>query len=373
MITIMNNKIFFIIFISVWTILAICNILEPKVKFSEEENRYLARVPSFSLESLIDGKYALGMEEYLNDHFVFRNAWIKTKTKVEQLLGKTEIDNIYIGKNNYLFEKPNYNTENLQIAKNKIEEFAQKVSVPVYFMLVPNSASVYPEKLPDFAIQSNQIDAIQSIYTQMKNVRTVDVASLIMKAKDDYIYYKTDHHMTSLGAYLLYVGYCKEAGIDVKNLNEFTKKTVSINFLGTFDSKIQLLWQRPDTIVAYESKENTDLKEVEYDNVTTNSIFNDEYLNKKDKYSYFLNGNNSKVVIKTKVENGKKLLIIKDSYAHSVAQFLCSNYEEIHLIDPRYYHMSLSEYQKENGITSVLFLYNYSNLQTDFGLYSSQF
>ena len=145
---------------------------------------------------------------------------------------------------------------------------------------------------------------------------------------------------------------------------KFKKEIVSTDFLGTFDSKAQVFNQEKDIIEAYKSNENEDV-EGDYDGVIYNSIFNEDYLNKKDKYSYFLNGNSAKVVIKTKVKNGKKLLVIKDSYAHALAQFLCQNYEEIHFIDPRYYKLSISDYIKENDITDIVFLYNVSNIVTD--------
>ena len=147
-------------------------------------------------------------------------------------------------------------------------------------------------------------------------------------------------------------------------------KTVSKEFLGTFDSKAQVINQEKDQIDIYLNSYNQDIISAEYDKETTNSIFNKEYLDKKDKYSFFLNGNNAKVVIKTKVENDKKLLVIKDSYAHIMAQFLCQNYEEIHFIDPRYYKASLTEYIKQNNITEILFLYNVSNIVTDLGILS---
>lgn len=170
------------------------------------------------------------------------------------------------------------------------------------------------------------------------------------------------------GAYLVYKEYCKEIGIEPVDLAQFTREIVSDNFLGTFDSKAQMLNQAKDEIVVYKNNLNTDLVSVEYDSSTTNSIFNEEYLNVKDKYSYFLNGNNAKVVVKTKVQNGKKLLVIKDSYAHIMAQFLVQNYEEIHFIDPRYYRNSMSDYVKDNNITECLFLYNLSNLVEDLGI-----
>ncbi len=153
-------------------------------------------------------------------------------------------------------------------------------------------------------------------------------------------------------------------------MDEFKQEIVSDKFLGTFDSKAQLLNQEKDRIVVYKNDINTDLEFVQYDNNSSQSIFNEEYLNVKDKYSYFLNGNNSKVVVKTKVKNDKRLLIVKDSYAHIMAQFFCQNYEEIHFIDPRYYRKSISQYVKENNITECLFLYNVSNLVDDVGIRS---
>lgn len=235
-------------------------------------------------------------------------------------------------------------------------------------MLVPNSIEIYKENLPDNATLPTQEEDINTLYSQMKYAKTIDVVNLIKQSKQEEIYYKTDHHMTSRGAYLLYVSYCRKAGITPAALTEFTEKEVSSSFLGTFDSKARLPNQTPDRITIFENEKNTDLKEVIYDNEISKSIYNEEYLSKKDKYSYFLNGNNSKVVVKTKVENGQKLLVIKDSYAHNMAQFLCQNYEEIHFIDPRYYHLSLTEYAKENEITQILVLYNYENLLTDLGV-----
>ena len=233
-------------------------------------------------------------------------------------------------------------------------------------MLVPNSIEIYKENLPDFAPQPVQEADIQALYSTIEYAKPINTIELIKRTKQEEIYYKTYHHMTSRGAYLLYLSYCKEA--EITPAVNFTEKEVSSSFLGTFDSKARLPNQAPDRITVFENEHNTDLKEVIYDTGTSTSIYNEEYLSQKDKYSYFLNGNNSKVVVKTKVTNGQKLLVIKDSYAHNVAQFLCSNYEEIHFIDPRYYHLSLTEYVKENKVNVILVLYNYENLLTDLGV-----
>ena len=166
--------------------------------------------------------------------------------------------------------------------------------------------------------------------------------------------------MTSEGAYLVYLEFCKAANIDP--ITEYIKEEVTDSFLGSFDSKAQMINQEKDKIVAYKNSNNTEGITAFYDKQTTNSIFNDEFLNKKDKYSYFLNGNNAKVVVQTKQKNGKKLLVIKDSYAHIMSQFFCQNYEEIHFIDPRYYNGSIEDYAKQNEISETVFLYNVTNI-----------
>ena len=176
--------------------------------------------------------------------------------------------------------------------------------------------------------------------------------------------------MTSLGAYLAYTKFCLVANLETEKINNFEKETVSNDFLGTLDSKAQIPNQEKDKIDIYVNQKNLNIKSAEYDNESTKSIFNMEYLDKKDKYSFFLNGNNAKVVVKTNVENNRNLLVIKDSYAHIMAQFLCQNFEEIHFIDPRYYKLSLTEYATENNITDILFLYNISNMISDLGILS---
>lgn len=367
----MKNKIFFSIFMIIWIILILLNLLVPKKQFSEQENRYLAKFPKFSFEDLVNGDYAESLDTYINDHFIFRNFWLKLNSAVQLSTGKTENNGVYIGKDGYLFEKFEYTQteeKNLEKATNIINSFAQKTDIPTYFLLIPNSIYINRDKLPDNLEIANQEEIIKQTYDNCnENVKTINVINILESNKDLQLYYKTDHHMTSIGAYLLYKEFCNAANITAVSLEEYKKEVVSTEFLGTFDSKAQVLNQEKDSITVYKNSINTNV-EGNYDGNVYNSIFNEEYLDQKDKYSYFLNGNNAKVVIKTKVDNNKKLLVIKDSYAHILAQFLCQNYEEIHFIDPRYYNLSISNYITENNITETLFLYNVSNLVTDIGI-----
>ena len=372
----MKNKIFFAIFMTVWVVIVIINFIWPKQVFSEEENRMLATIPRFSFESFVNGDYLNGVNDYINDHFAFRNIYLKLNSWWEiDVMGKKENNGVYIGKDGYLFEKFEYNDnekENANTNAEIISDFANKMkeqNVPTYFVLAPNSIYINNDKLPNNVEVPNQEEIIKQIYGETENTNNINVIESLKKEnKDKQLYFKTDHHINSDGAYIIYREYCKAANIATKEIDNFNRVTVSNDFLGTFDSKAQLLNQQPDELFMYKNENNTNIKEAIYDKQTTNSIFNEEYLKGKDKYSYFLNGNNSRAIIKTNVNNDKKLLVIKDSYAHIMSQFLCQDYSEVHFLDPRYTNFDYVEYAKENEITDVLFLYNVSTFVQDTNL-----
>ena len=368
-----ENKSFFIIFMTVWILLVVLNFIIPTKSFSEQENRYMAKFPKFTFENLVSGKYSEELNDYINDYFVFRNAWLKTKSFTELALGKKENNGVYIGKDGFLFEKFEFGEEELKNVKSTLKSMnnlTNKIDIPIYFALVPNSIYINSDKLPDNVEVDNQEEIIDKIYENTQNTINIDTVDILKENKENYIYFKTDHHFTSDGAYLVYLKFCEKANISPVTLENYERKCISEEFLGTFDSKAQIPNQEKDKIYVYMNDNNRTVKSAIYDNKETNKIYNEEYLSKKDKYSYFLNGNNSKVTIKTNIQNGKKLLLIKDSYSHIMAQFLCQNFEELHFIDPRYYTGNLNDYIEENNITDILFLYNVSTFVEDKGIVS---
>ncbi len=368
----MQRKMFFYTFMSIWIVLIVFNFVVPKVSFSEQENRMLASFPTFDFTKLVEGEYLKEMESYINDHFVFRDLWLKVKSTFEQACLKTENTGIYIGEDGYLFEKQVLDETKVENVKQHIERinaFAQNQKVPITMMLIPNSVSVYPEKLPANAPVYDQSKLIEEVYQNLTSIKTIDVLDTLIEHKDEYIYFKTDHHMTSLGAYFVYQEYAKENGIPLHSLEDYEIRLVADDFLGTFDSKAQLILQEKDFMYQYQLKEKVFLQ-VEYDTQVSNSLYEESYLQTKDKYSYYLNGNQARVKVTTSNKNHEKLLVIKDSYAHNMAPFICNDFEEVHFIDLRYYKMSMSDYIEENGITQVLILYNVSNFVEDLGLRS---
>lgn len=366
----MKNKIFFYSFMLVWLLLIVFNFILPKVEFSEQENRVLASFPTFTLEKLIDGKYSNELDDYINDHFAFRNSWIRVKALMDIAQSKTESNNVYIGNDGYLFEKFNFKDgQYIDIDQTiaNVNKFKGNINVPIYFCLVPNSIYINSDKLPKNAYVYDQKEIIDYIYNKLENINTIKVVDKLKENKKDKLYFRTDHHMTGYGSFLVYEEICKNMGFNTNNISNYEHRAVSDKFLGTFDSKLNSPFTIPDSIDVYENKNNT-IEIVDYDGKKSDSIYNYEYLNKKDKYSFFLNGNNAKVVVNTSVKNGKKLLVIKDSYAHIMSQFMLGDFEQIHFIDLRYYKVSMSDYIREHSITDVLFLYNVSNIVSDLGI-----
>lgn len=146
---------------------------------------------------------------------------------------------------------------------------------------------------------------------------------------------------------------------------------MSRDFKGTLYSKIIDNTLTPDEIYRMNNNNSNYIVNYVATNRITNTLYEDEYLNKKDKYSYFLNNNNPLIIIENKtLENADEIIVIKDSYANTFIPFLTNNYAKIHVIDPRYYKMSISDYIKNNNIKEVLFLYNVKTIDTDLGIIS---
>ena len=189
----MKNKIFFTIFMIVWILLILLNFIVPNKEFSEQENRYLAKVPSFSFEDLVNGEYAESLDTYINDHFIFRNFWLKLNSTVQLSSGKTENNGVYIGKDGYLFEKFEYTKneeKNLQKAVQAINDFANKTNTPTYFLLAPNSIYINRDKLPNNVEVANQEEIIKQVYSNCnENVKTINIINTLEANKNLQLYY----------------------------------------------------------------------------------------------------------------------------------------------------------------------------------------
>lgn len=348
-------------------ILSIIFIVKPKQEFSLNENRYLAKFPKYSFYSLKSGKYMKNIENYFIDQFPLRDSLMGLKTTYNKLIGQTVINDVYIAWDGYLIERFN-KMKNLDRIASKINSFQKEFKdANIQVLISPTSISVNGNKLPKYAITESQMEYINMLYSKL-DTKNINIYEELIESTNQ-TFYKTDHHWTSYGAYIAYLKYCTLNNIEDVKYNSI--KTITNEFYGTLYSKTNDYLIKPDNIDIFEF-ENTNY-EVNYvdKNLITNTLYNEDYLSKKDKYSYFLDNNHSLIIITNKnVNNNDSLLIIKDSYANSFVPLIVNNYKNVYVIDPRYYKDSIIDYAKDNDIGNVLFLYNINTIDNDLGIIS---
>ncbi len=368
----MRSKVKVIIFIAFMYFITMLSIFSKDKSFSDNENRYLATKPKFTFEKLNNGSYAKEYEEYITDQFILRDKWISIKTYSERAMLKKDINGVYFGKDDYLIEKyEGFNEEQVNKNINRLNEFISTYNKKigenhVKVMIVPTASEVLKDKLPLFAYDNTQKRLISYINNVLPEGTTIDLISLFENYKDEYIYYRTDHHWTSLGAYYAYKKWGQEVNIETYNSSDFYIEEVSSDFYGTIYSKVNTK-VKPDSIYLYNLKDKNIEYKLDYDlgQKVTDSIYDFKKLEGKDKYAVFLGGNNGLVNIKTNVGNNRKLLIIKDSFANSFIPFVINNFSEVSVVDFRYYNMKISEYIEKENFTDILFLYNSLNFNKD--------
>ncbi|MFF2752456.1 DHHW family protein [Psychrobacillus sp. NPDC058041] len=363
-------------FVGTLFLLSLFFFILPHQRFSDLENRYLQGVPQLTWDTLLSNKYSKDGERFVTDHFPFRNKWLSIKSAAEKYRLQQENNGIYYGKDGYLFEKflePDYTK--IQQYTDSVNQFSSNhLEVNITFMLAPTSIGLYPERLPWLAPTYSQKKVNQFIGDHLQNRLTfIDGFDFLGPHASESIYYRTDHHWTTYGAYLAYVAYAEQKGWHALSQKDFLIQTVSNSFLGSYQTRSQFSGLTPDTIQVYVPRKPspTDIYLADT-NQTMKSMYNPSFLAKKDQYSYFLGGVHALMKLTTKLESAQidqdKMLVIKDSYAHSVIPFLTRHVPEIHVIDIRYYNGSISEYISKNGIKNVLFLFNTSTLVGDTSL-----
>ena len=346
------------------------NYFHKDTAFSDTENRMLQQKPVFSWADLADGRFMGNFEKYQTDQFILRREWIRLQTAADRLLGKNKSGDVYLGEGQ-LLEEPTKLSENVWENLDAIGAFCRnQTGVKCYLMLVPDAASVQREKLPAYAPVADQAEQLENIrsYLEKKENPVIEIPlyEMLREHREESLYYRTDHHWTTLGARYAYQSAAGQMGLPgAENGAEKKLYPVSDSFQGTLaarsgyrvpDDTIEVYWpdQEEELVVTYVQEQTKSA-----------SLYAAEKLKTRDKYGMFLNGNHPLTEIRTMASTGRKLLLIKDSYANCFVPFLTGDFEEIVLVDPRYYYDSAEKLMKQYGFTDVLFLYNLNTFLED--------
>ena len=358
-----QEKLVGIIFILTLFLFLIINVIVPDREKSVQENRMLATKPKFRLSSLISGDYDEKFEAYMDDQFVGRDMWRKLKVTVDRICGSRLENGVYIGRNGQLLEQIEVADENHLAANIKaIKSFSEsQKKIPVRMMLVPDAANVLNYSLPALAKPEDQTQMFSMVRKDLgDSVEWIDVSTELNKHKTEKIYYKTDHHWTTLGAFYAFQAAAPSLGIEGDLSGKYVSHTVSNSFNGMLASKSGVnLGEKEQIDIYVPTEEDTDLI-VDYvdEGKRSTSLYDSSKLKEKDQYTVFLGGNSSLLDIRTVSTSTKRLLLVKDSFANSFIPFLTPYYREIVVVDPRYYSGTINDLMDSYRISEVLFLYS---------------
>ena len=351
----------------------IINFIVPDRGFSQKENRVLSSRPAISVSQLTSGKFADGYETYVNDQFFLRDWWITLRATAQRILGNTEGNGVFLGKDGYLMEDFTApSQERLNRTVTAMTDFAERHSdIPQYALIAPNAVNILSDRLPALAAATDQNPYLDATATALEKagVTFVDVRDTLTQHKDDGIYYHTDHHWTTQGAYFAYLQLAKVLGIDSSSIS-YDKLPVSMSFQGTLSAKSGFRASEKEEMDVFLPRDDTPSSVINYpdEQKKTASFYETSQLETRDKYAMFFNGNHGKVVITTPTEENRTLLVIKDSYANSLVPFLAPYYRKIVMVDPRYFYDDLEELMEVEEIQEVLYLYNANTFYADTSL-----
>ena len=342
----------------------------PDKDFSETENRMLAQAPVASSKSITEGILGEDVEKYLSDQFAFRDAWSNLSFFTRSMLfGQKEMNGVYIGKDGFLMLIPSEPArESLQKKLSAINAVTEKYGeINHCIAVIPNAEAIMTNKLPSYAPASKQPQQLDDISRSLRGITCCNVSELFKKHRYEELYYHTDHHWTSRGAYLAFTAIASDMQIQADD-TQYDIYTVSDSFQGTLSSKSGSHGYN-DTIEIYVPKGEHPIS-VRYSDgtETSGSIYQKDFLNTKDKYALFLGGNHPIVTITTTADTDRTLMLIKDSYANCFAQFLTPYFDQIIIVDPRYCYDSVDMLINQYEITDLLYLYNADTFMTDTSL-----
>jgi hypothetical protein len=350
---------------------------------SQLEGRNLAGKPVKDPEEIISGEYSKKYESYFSDQFPLRERWIEGNAFIDsKLLAKDLIRGIYLNDDGYMItpiNPPNSESSSKNI-NTKINDFSadlKKANVKTYFALVPNKSTMMEKQLPDY-VESNANELTDQLLTGFSDdINPIDFRQEMAKrlTSEENLYFYTDHHWKPKAAYYAYERIINEMSKDFPELGEpkgkdyFEWQENPAPFYGSEARKAtEVNAEKPDTITVVQAKNEAESLTVCYGGSCDKSLYDLSVLEAKDKYTNryvtYMSGDVPEGIIKNpNVKNGLKVLILKDSYANPMIQFMARSFEETRLLDLRKHNnLDVNQYVLENGIDAVVFVHNINSI-----------
>ncbi len=337
-------------------------LIKPQKSFSETENRVLAQFPKANFDNIINGKFFLRLGDFYSDQFPFRESFTTIKANSERFLLKQENNGIIFGKDGYLIARGDREKNIFQNNLVHLQELSKNHEVNIF--VSPRAIDVLSDKLPRLCDVSIEERTNTDIKAHLPSCITISNTIKRASQNGEYVWYKTDHHWTTDGAYLAYLRLASELDFVPYSANEFERVTVSDTFLGTSFSKSGLRSAEYDSITLYRYDGDDEICIYNEETDTEEKGFYDfSKLEEKDKYLIFLGGNYSRIQIRAKDTPRPSLLLIKDSFANSVIPFLARHFD-LDVVDPRYFRGDIASLIKESKCDKTLIMIGAGTLES---------
>jgi len=370
----MREKITSMVFVAILLGFFALIILPEDKEASVQENRPLAEMPEITLENILSGKFCSDYETYITDNVAFRSKFVELGTKLEEMRGIQKKDTGRIvdlpsgtrlvlndGKIMEIYkEQPEVLEKYIRVLNKYSESFSDKSDI--YLMLVPTQIEF--DKSQYKSLADSEKKTIDTVYSALNNVKTINVYDKLKNHTDEYIYFRTDHHWTQRGGYYGYQAIMEEKGEKPVPLEEMTAKKLD-GFLGYLynQANVKEYAEYADEIEYFEGSKNYEItikgieNDVPFEYIK--HIYNPPEEGAAVTYGLFMDGDHQFAEINTDVKNGEVALVIKDSYANTVIPLLTNNYETILVIDPRSYKGTVTQLANEYEIDDIIFI-NYA-------------
>ena len=335
---------------------------------SETENREIAKMPVLSYISWMSGDFAEEYDNFVSDNFPWRDYFLRLNADINTYFTQISLDGegVWIegrflykdrGMGHYVPTK-----EDADIYVDAINYVKEKLpDTDVYVMLIPAAFNFYaPERFQDPLTKANV--TMEKVYGRISDdVVKVNIYSALEDAKDEYIYFRTDYHWTARGAYCGYKVFAEMAGFEPVSLEDMRHAVVEGDFYGALIREMhepEALVESPDYVevffpmIEYSATLYEDAGMV--DGVPLELVR--ESTNGTDKYFAFNVGDHPLIHIVSENKNGRKLLVVKDSFANAMTAYMACDFEEVFYVDYRLLKMDIFSFVEEHSIDSVLFL-----------------
>lgn len=364
-------KVYFVLIAVFLLVMGGLTVFLPQKEFSENENRYLNQFPEFAWDSLWKGEYQEKLQEAVSDQTIRRDIFTAIATFSERALGYRDIGGVYLGKDGYyISKKTEQDIDKFRYLENLryVEYLSEQREEGTVLMLIPSAGTVLRDQLPAWAPFYRAESMYQAAEMICTGTQVLDIREELRQQNlQTPVFFRTDHHWTLPGAYIGYSAFCEQQDLQKHSYGFFQPEKVTDSFYGTLYSRVLDQTVRPDSL--YAAGNLPEIQKVTFDGTVQKGIYCKDKLEEKDKYGYFFGGNYGEVTIRMNSDTGRKLLVIKDSFANSMVPFLLENYDEVTMIDLRYYRQSVRKLLEQKADDEVLIVYEMSNFAEDANLY----